>query len=137
MKDSKTLKAILLISGLIAAGFGAAIAFTPVEFSATSGIDLAGKPSLLSETRSAGGALLAAGALIVSGAFVRRLAFTATVVAGLMYLAYGASRILSMVADGMPHAILVQATVLELGVGLIALFALAKYRDPEGAAAAR
>ena len=132
MKNSKVLKAILLISGLIAAGVGGAILFMPIAFHATTGIDLAGNTSLLNEIRASGGALLASGILIILGAFVAKLTFTSTVVSIFLYLSYGLSRILSRAIDGMPAEELVQATVLEIAIGLVCLFALVKYRVIKG-----
>ncbi len=129
MKNSRVLKAILLISGLIAAGFGGVILLMPVAFYAENGVGLGGNVSLLNEIRAPGGAMLASGILVMSGAFVARLAFTATVMSAVLYLAYGLSRVLSILVDGVPIDGLVQATVLELVVGLVCLFALARYRE--------
>jgi len=128
MKNSKILKTILIISGLIASGIGAAILFAPVEFYATYGIVLGDNFSLLNEIRASGGALFASGVLITSGAFVDKLAFTAVVVSTLLYLSYGLSRVLSIMVDGMPADELVQATVIEIVTGLTCVFALVKYR---------
>ena len=129
MKNSKALKTILFISGLIAAGIGAAILFIPVAFHATTGIELGNDTNLLNEIRAPAGALLASGILIITGAFVERLTFTSTVVATLLYLSYGLSRILSMVIDGMPAEELVQVAVLEIIIGLVCVFSLVKYRE--------
>jgi len=128
MRNSKILKAILFVSGLIAAGIGAAVLFTPEAFYALNGIRLGGDISLLNEIRAQGGALLASGLLIMSGAFVARLTFTAIVLAALFYLAYGLSRIMSMIVDGMPANGLTQATVLEIVIGLACAFALTRFR---------
>jgi hypothetical protein len=131
MKNSKVLKTILIISGLIASGIGAAILFAPVAFYATYGIELGGNFSLLNEIRAPGGALLAIGLLIISGAFVDKLAFTAVVVSTLLYLSYGLSRVMSIAIDGMPAEGLVQAAVLEIITGLACVFALVKYRGKQ------
>jgi len=131
MKNSKMLKTILIISGLIASGVGAAILFSPVAFYATYGIELGSNFSLLNEIRAPGGALLAIGILIISGAFVDRLAFTAVVVSTLMYLSYGLSRVMSIAIDGIPAEGLVQAAVLEIVTGLVCIFALVKYRGKQ------
>jgi len=131
MKNSKMLKTILIISGLIASGIGAAILFSPVAFYAAYGIELGGNFSLLNEIRAPGGALLASGILIISGAFVDRLAFTAVVVSTLLYLSYGLSRVMSIAIDGMPTEGLVQAAVLEIITGLACIFALVKYRGKQ------
>lgn len=49
MKNSKVLRMVLFISGLIATGIGGEILFLPAAFHATNGIDLGGNSSLLSE----------------------------------------------------------------------------------------
>ncbi len=131
MKNSKVLKTILLISGLIMTGVGGAILFMPVAFHAGNGIDLGGNISLLSEVRAPGGALLASGILVMLGAFVTQLTFTSVVVSALIYLSYGISRILSLAIDGMPAEGLVQATVLEIIIGLLGVFALLRYREDQ------
>jgi len=131
MKNSKVLKSILILSGLIAAGVGAAILFSPVAFYASYGIELGSDVSLLNETRAPAGALLAIGILIMSGAFVDRLVFTATVVSSLLFLSYGLSRVISIAIDGMPVEGLVQAAVLEIVMGLACVFAFVKYREKQ------
>jgi len=129
MKNSKMLKIILVISGLIASGIGATILFAPMAFYATVGITLGDNISLLNEIRAPGGALLTSGILIISGAFVDKLTFTATVISTLLYLSYGLSRVMSIVIDGMPAEGIVQAVVLEIVTGLVCFFALVKYRE--------
>jgi hypothetical protein len=129
MKNSKILRTILLISGLIATGIGGAIVFTPVAFFSTNGIDLAGNISLLSEIRAPGGTLFASGILIMLGAFVAKLTFTTIVISIIIYFSYGLSRILSMVIDGLPAEGLVMATFVEIIIGLVSIFAILKYRE--------
>ena len=129
MKNSKVLKIVLFVSGLIAASVGGAILLMPADFYASNGIDLGGQVSLLNEIRASGGVLLAAGILIISGSFVANLTFTAVVIASLLYLSYGLSRILSFTIDGMPSDGLVQAAALEIAIGVVCLWAFAKYRE--------
>jgi hypothetical protein len=131
MKRSTVLKTILSVSGLIAAGVGGTILFAPAAFYASNGIDLGGDISLLNETRSAGGALLASGIAVMSGVFVARLIFTSAVISILIYLSYGMSRILSITIDGMPTEQLAMATVVELLIGLASVLALLRYRENE------
>ena len=131
MKNSKVLKTILIISGLIAAGIGGAILFTPVAFHASSGIELGRNVSLFSEVRAPGGALMASGIVIMLGAFIAELTFSSIVISLMMYLSYGISRILSMLIDGMPDEGIVVAALVELVVGLVSIFALLKYRENE------
>lgn len=128
MKISKTHKIILLIAGLIGAGIGAMILFSPVAFYAASGIELGENISLLSDIRSAGGVLLVCGTFIISGAFIAKLTFSATVIASLVYLSYGASRIIAISLDGLPALELVVVAGLEITIGLLCVFALTKYR---------
>jgi len=131
MKNSRVLKVVLFVSGLIAAGIGGAILVMPAAFYASNGIDLGGNVSLLNEIRASGGALLAAGILIISGCFVASLTFTAVVVASLLYLAYGLSRILSFGIDGMPSEGLMQAANLEIVIGVVCVCVFAKYREKQ------
>jgi len=129
MKNSKVLKVVLFVSGLIAASVGGAILLMPGAFYASNGIDLGGNVSLLNEIRASGGLLLAVGILIISGSFIASLTFTAVVVASLLYLSYGLSRILSLTIDGMPSEGLVQAAALEIAIGVVCLWTFAKYRE--------
>lgn len=131
MKNSKALKALLLISGLIGAGIGGTILFMPAAFYAASGIELGGNISLLNEIRASGGTLLASGLLIMSGTFVVTLTFISTLVAALLYLSYGLSRLMSMAIDGMPDAGLTAAAALEIVIGLVCVLALIKLRANE------
>ena len=127
MENSRMLKTVLFVSGLIATGVGGLILFTPQTLYVASGIELGHNIIQLSEVRAAGGALFASGVLIMSGAFVARLAFTSAMVSTVLYLSYGVSRVLSMAIDGMPSDGLVQATVLEMAIGLTGVFVLVKY----------
>lgn len=129
MKNSKLLKSILFLSGLIAITIGGMILFTPVSFHATSGITLGDNISLLNEVRAPGGALLAMGVLITLGAFSAKLAFTSILLSTLLYLSYGLSRIVSMIVDGSPTEILILVAILEIIIGLVCAIALIKYRD--------
>ncbi len=131
MRNSKVLKTILITSGLIATGIGAAILFMPVAFYAAYGIEIGDNFGLLNEIRASGGALLASGILIMSGAFVDKLAFTAIVVSTLLYLPYGLSRVMSIAIDGMPAEGFVQAAVFEIIIGLACIFAFVKYRGKQ------
>ena len=128
MENSKVLKAILFISGLLLTIIGGAILFVPVAFSARNGIELGDSISLLNDIRASGALMLAGGLLILSGAFISRLRFTATMVSILMFLSLGIGRIVSIVMDGMPAEGLVKATVVEMIIGFVGIFALLNYR---------
>ncbi len=127
MKYSKILNSFLIITGLIAAGIGAGLLCIPVEFEASADVILSNDVNLLSELRATGGGLFASGILIVLGAFIRRLAFTSVIISTVLYLAYGIGRIIGMILDGIPSEGLVQATVLEIGIGVTGVFIFLKY----------
>lgn len=109
---------LLVVAGLVATAVGAAEMVTPVSFRAGYGIDMAGNVNLFSETRAAGGGLVAVGAVILLGAVVRSLTPAAALLGALTYGGYGLARVLSMAADGRPDDGLVVATAVELALGL-------------------
>ncbi|MEM7517652.1 MAG: DUF4345 domain-containing protein [Planctomycetota bacterium] len=117
MQKRTQLRILLAISGLIAAGIGALILMTPVQFHAGYGTDLGANASLLSEVRAPGGALFALGLFMLLGVVRRRLLETSTAVAATVYLAYGLSRLLSFGLDGRPDSGLLVATAFELVLG--------------------
>ena len=129
MKITVPLKVLLVVSGFIGVGVGLTLLFSPVALYAGVNVDVSGQVSLLSDLRGNGGALLACGILIVAGAFSQSLAFTATLVSALVYLAYGAARILAMLIDGLPAQTIMVAHFVELFVGVLSLAAFIKYRQ--------
>lgn len=128
MDISKVHKFILAVAGFIALAVGAGILFVPQAFHASAGIDLGDDVRLLNEMRAPGGAILVCGLFVIAGAFRARLAFSATMLAFVLYTAFGLSRLVSMAFDGLPGSALVQITILELAVGLICGLALLRYR---------
>lgn len=126
MFGSKAIKAILGISGIILLGVGSALLATPAAMHAKNGIILDSDPSLLSEVRAPGGALLACGAIVLAGVFVPRLRDPATIIAATVYGAYGISRLVSMAVDGMPAPGLVGAAGLEIVLGAANLLLLSR-----------
>ncbi len=127
MKNRKTVIALLATAGLIAAGIGGSILFTPEEFYGAYNINLGGNVNLLSDIRAMGGALLIAGILMLAGVFVPNFTFTSMVIAAATYLSYGTSRIIGMTVDGMPESVMVAAAGLELVIGMAALATLFKF----------
>lgn len=117
---SVTLRVFLVLSGALASAIGAAILFVPHVFHAANGIELAADPNLMSEVRAPGALLLVAGLAIFAGALVARWSRSATVIASVLFLAYGSARLVSVALDGAPGAGLLVATVLELVLGAIA-----------------
>lgn len=124
MENSKLVKVLLVIAGMIGIAIGGALLFDPVAFEASAGISLGENINLLSEVRAPGGALLAGGILILLGAFISKLTHTSVVLASLFYLSYGFSRILSMIIDGVPNTSLVMATVIEIIIGILSISVL-------------
>lgn len=108
---------VLFTAGLVVLAVGAAGLLAPVAFHQASGTEVGGDASLLSETRAAGGGLLAVGVFLLLGASVDRFAATAAGVGAVGYLAYGLSRLLGIALDGMPASGLVVATAVELVLG--------------------
>ena len=128
MKNSKPLKIILFISGLLLAVIGSAILFAPIGFSARNGIELGKNISLLNDTRAAGAGLLISGLVILLGAFIQQLSFTSIIISIIAHLSYGFGRLISIVIDGVPTEGLIKATVVEMIIGFISVFALYKFR---------
>ena len=127
MKNSKVLKVILFISGLVAISIGGAILIMPESFYAASGISLNGNVSLLNEIRASGGMIFVVGVIIMAGVYVAKLTYAATIISILLYLTYGLSRLMSMAIDGIPAEALIQAVILEIIIGLLCVFAFMKY----------
>lgn len=117
MQPTLTLRATLLISGLIAIGIGGAVLLAPAAFHASNGIELGADANLLSEVRAPGGALLALGAMMLIGLVVPSFTQASTAIAAAVYLAYGAARLLSVGLDGLPGPGLLVATAIELALG--------------------
>lgn len=129
MEKSKSVTALLVVSGITGIGIGGALLFAPVAFEASAGIQLEQNNNLLSELRAPGGTLLVAGVLIMLGAFNSRMTFNSTLLSSLFYLSYGASRVFSMLIDGMPNESLVIATIVEIVIGSLSLFVFINIRN--------
>jgi hypothetical protein len=126
MNGNRVLKANLLVSGTILLTVGCALLVAPAVMHAANGVDLGRDPSLLSEIRAPGGALVALGALVLAGVFLRRLRYAATLIAAAVFVAYGLSRLLSMTIDGIPASGIVVATGLEIALGALNIVLLAR-----------
>nr|WP_318700659.1 MULTISPECIES: DUF4345 domain-containing protein [unclassified Roseofilum] len=96
-------------------------------------IDLGGSVNFLSEIRAPARALFSSGILMLMGAFISQLTFTSTILATLVYLSYGLSRLLGMTIDGIPVASLVWSDGIEIVLGLVCLFCLWFYRTQSDA----
>lgn len=132
MHGSRLFKANLVVSGTILLAIGFTLLIAPAVMHAANGVALGNNPSLLSEIRAPGGALLALGALVLAGVFVSRLRYPATMIAAIVYVAYGMSRLLSMAIDGMPASGIMVATGLEIAIGAVNVVLLTRLHGSSG-----
>lgn len=117
-------KAALLVAGVTAVYIGGSVIVSPDTFYAAYGISLSGNVSLANELRASGGSVLMLGLLILSGLVIPRFALASTLLAAAMFLAFGATRFLSIGLDGQPDSGLVAAMIAELVIGFASLAAL-------------
>jgi len=129
MQKSKVLKGILILLGALLTICGFWRLIDPISFFEYSGLILTEEAGLLNEARGTGGAIIGFGLIILSGAFWRKLTFTSTVVAVVLFLGFGIARVISFAIDGNPGPDLIKGIIGEFVMGLLALFALIKYRD--------
>lgn len=132
MQLAKTQKVLLLVSGALLILVATLIFVSPVDFYASSQIELGPNVSLLNELKAPAGLLLAAGVFMIGAIFVRSQADTALWLAALIYLSYAIARSASMAFDGMPAAVLVQVAAIEGILGLACLAVLVIRRKPTG-----
>lgn len=117
-------KGLLTISGLILVAVGAGILFWPHGFYLSNGILLGNEPSLLSEVRAGGGLLFGCGIIILFSVFRSLLRRQALGLSALIFIAYGLTRLASIVIDGVPSTSLIVSTGIELLVGVLCLLKL-------------
>ena len=130
MKAMLLQKAVLLIAGATAILIGSSILLSPDAFYAAYGISLADDVSLANELRASGGSIIMLGLLTLAGLVFSRFALASTLLAAAMFMAYGASRLVSLGLDGQPDTGLVTAMIAELMIGLAGLAALITQRKP-------
>ena len=121
---SRFSQVMLCLSGGIAIAIGGLVLYSPADFYAINHIDLGGNLNLLSEVRAPAGALFTSGLLMILGAFIPALTFTSTILATLIYLSYGFSRVLGMIVDGVPSSSLVWSAGIEVILGMVCLICL-------------
>ena len=129
MKNSKVLKTILIILGLFLIVFGPFRLINPVSSLDGLGVVLDGTLGPLSEARGSGGVLLGFGLLFLIGAFKKKLTYTSTLSAVVLFFGFGIGRLISVAFDGNPGNAMLGGMASEFAFGLLALFALLKYRD--------
>ncbi len=129
MKNSIILKGILILLGLLLTIFGSWRLFDPIAFFENSGLVLSNEVGQLSEARGTGGVVLGFGLVIILGAFNQRLTYTSTISATVIFLGFGVARLIGFGLDGNPGEGPLQGMIFEFVFGLLALFALLKYRE--------
>ena len=129
MKNSKVLMGILILLGVSLTIMGSWRMIDPIGFYLYSGLVLSENAGLLNEARGTGGAIIGFGLLILWGAFKKKLTYTSTIVAIVLFLGFGIARVISVVLDGNPGEALYKGIIGEFVMGSIALFALIKYRE--------
>jgi len=129
MKKSIVLKIILIVLGLLLTALGSWRLFDPIAFFENSGLVLDDNAGLLNEARATGGVVTGFGLLILSGAFIRKLSYTSTVAAIVLFLGFGIARLIGFAMDGSPGEALIQGIIFEFVFGLLAVFAFFKYRE--------
>ena len=129
MKNSKVLKGILIVLGLLLTIIGLWRLFDPIAFFENSGLVLSNEAGLLSEARATGGAVVGFGIVVLLGAFNQRLSYTSTITALVVFLGFGIARLIGFSLDGNPGEGVIQGIIIEFVLGLLAVFALFKYRE--------
>jgi len=129
MKDSKVLKGILILIGVNLTIMGLWRLIDPISFFEMSGLILSTDAGLLNEAKGLGGAITGFGLLIFLGAFNKKLTFTSTLVAVVLFFGFGIARLISFAIDGNPGEALYKGIIGEFVMGFLALFALIKYRE--------
>jgi hypothetical protein len=127
MKESRSLKAILIVLALPLLIFGAWRLFDPIGFYAFSGLVLSRNAGLMSGVRAAGAIIMASGFVVGLGAFRPAWSRRSVALAAMVFLSLGLGRLLGVVMDGSPGEGVIKGMMIELVFGGLALFALFKY----------
>jgi hypothetical protein len=131
MKDSKTLKVILIVLALPLMIFGAWRLFAPTSFYAFNGLELPHDAGLASGVRAAGAVILSSGFAVARGAIRSAAARPSVALAALIFLSLGLGRLLGLILDGSPGRGVIQGMSIELAFGALALIAFFKYAPAE------
>jgi hypothetical protein len=130
VKESKSLKAILVILSLPLVVFGAFRLLNPIGFYAFNGLELARNAGLMSGVRAAGGVIMVSGFVVALGALRHAWSRTSVVLAAVVFSSLGLGRLLGIALDGSPGTEVMKGMAIELVFGGLALFAFFKYDEP-------
>ena len=129
MKNTITVKIILGLCGLLILIPGVLALFSPEYFTERNGENISGRLSLLNDYRATGMFMFSSGIIMLLGIIRSKLTFTSVIVAIMAHLGLAIGRWVSLGLDGLPSETLIKASVAETVLGLLALFALIKYRN--------
>lgn len=123
MKNTLTVRLVLIIAGALTGIIGVGILLVPDAFYATYQVTVPDSPSLRSELKSMGTLLFLAGSLMLAGAVKESLQATAVIVASGTYTALVLGRLLGLVVDGMPSPGILAAWAVEAVLLLLIVIA--------------
>ena len=129
MKNSIALKVILFGLGILLTILGSWRLIDPITFFENSDLILSQDAGIMSEARGTGGIVVGFGLLILMGAFIQRLSYTSTLAAIVIFFGFGIARVIGFALDGNPGEGIIQGIIFEFVLGLVAVFALFKYRE--------
>jgi len=129
MKNSKVLKGVLVLLGLVLIILGSWRLINPVTFFENSGLILSNDVGLLNEARATGGVVVGFGMLVLMGAFFQKLSYTSAIVAIVIFLSFGMARLIGFAIDGNPGEKLIQGVIFEFVFGLLGMIVFFKYRE--------
>jgi hypothetical protein len=115
---------IVLLSGIVGLGVGAALLAAPVAFYAADGVTIGDQRGLLSDLRGTGASLFALGGFILAGAFRPSFTRVASGVSALVYLSYAGGRGVAILLDGTPSPAVLTVLAVEFGLGASCLFVM-------------
>ena len=107
---------VLVATGMVLLLVGGSVLAAPKRFLAANGIDVQEDPSLMSEMAAPSGIMIITALLMLAGVVRPRFTNLGLVAGGVVYGAYGVSRIVCLVIHGMPSPALITAALFELVV---------------------
>lgn len=105
-------------AGATATLIGAALTIAPAAFLAGSGIALGPDPSLLSELRAPGAALVGMGLLMLAALRRPGLRRPALIAAAIVYAGHATGRLVGLAMDGPPSGAILAALAAEIAIAL-------------------
>jgi len=129
MKDSKVIKAYLIITGIMLIYFGAATLLTPIELKASFDIIIPNDINVLNDMRAFSALSFVIGIFTVLGALKQSFTYPAVLIAAIQFLALGCGRLVSVILDGSQADGNIIGMSNELFLGSIGLILIAIYKQ--------